>query len=97
MRVERNRVGPCNFSLLVPGEQITAARFIGERIPIMYLSGCPISKAEAARWVRNGIQLSVIDPTTKRPIRQGEGKVQVDCHGWKGVVTLVNGIVAKVE
>jgi hypothetical protein len=63
----------------------------------MYLSGCPLSKTEAARWVRKGIQLTVIDPTTMRPIQQEHGKVQVQGQGWTGIVTLVDGIVAKIE
>lgn len=41
--------------------------------------------------------MTIIDPTTMRPIRQEQGKVQVQGHGWTGIVTLVNGIVAKVE
>jgi hypothetical protein len=63
----------------------------------LHFSGQAISKAEAARWVRKGIQFSVIDPTTKQLIEQERGKVPVDCYSWMGVVTLVNGIVAKVE
>jgi hypothetical protein len=63
----------------------------------MYLSGCPKTKTEAGRWLRRGIELTVIDPATNRPIKQKEGPVKVNGHGWTGTAVLVNGIVAKLQ
>lgn len=63
----------------------------------MYLSGHPKTKTEAVRWVRTGIEVTVIDPATDRPIKQTDGPVNVKDHGWTGVAILVNGIVAKLN
>ncbi|MDB5344805.1 MAG: hypothetical protein JWP89_3182 [Schlesneria sp.] len=63
----------------------------------MYLSGNPKSKTEAVRWVRIGIELTVLSPRTERPIEQKEGTVEVIGHGWSGIAILSNGIVTKLK
>lgn len=63
----------------------------------MRLSANPKTKAEAVRWLRIGIELVVIDPTTDRPIAEKDGQVQVTNLGWTGIATLRNGLVIKLE
>ncbi|MDB5342937.1 MAG: hypothetical protein JWP89_1314 [Schlesneria sp.] len=63
----------------------------------MYLSGNPKNKTEAARWVRIGIELTVLCPRTERPIDQREGMVEVIGQGWSAIAILTDGIVTKVK
>lgn len=43
----------------------------------MYLSGNPKTNADATRWLRIGIELTVLDIATNRTISQKEGSVKL--------------------
>ena len=64
---------------------------------VLHLSTRSKDKAEAARWIRKGIELVVKNADTDRPIRQKDGRVQIVERGWTAVVTLKDGIVTKIE
>ena len=61
------------------------------------ISGNPGTKAEACRWIRNGIELTVIDTVTNHPIAQKDGAVRVAGPQWTGVAILIDGIVVKID
>jgi hypothetical protein len=63
----------------------------------MYISGNPKSKQEAMRWVRIGIELTVMDHRTNRPIALKDGTVIVLGSGWTAGATLRDGIVVKLN
>jgi len=62
-----------------------------------FISGNPSTKAEACRWIRNGIELTVIDTVTNRPIARKDGAVRVAGPQWTGVAILIDGIVVKIN
>ena len=62
-----------------------------------FISGNPSTKAEACRWIRNGIELTVIDIVTNRPIARKDGTVRVAGPQWTGVAKLIDGIVVKID
>ncbi|MDB5343902.1 MAG: hypothetical protein JWP89_2279 [Schlesneria sp.] len=62
----------------------------------MYLSGNPKTKSEAARWLRIGIELTVLNSKTNRPIDQKDGAIEVTGLGWNGVAALRDGLVIKL-
>lgn len=64
---------------------------------MMSLSGNPSNKSEAARWVRIGIELVVINPLTNLPIEQRDGIVRVIGRGWEGIALLKDGIVKSLK
>ena len=63
----------------------------------MFISGCPITKSEAYRWIRQGIELTVIDVATNRPIDQKDGSVTVTGPQWTALAELVGGIISKIK
>jgi hypothetical protein len=63
----------------------------------MYLSGHPKTKSEAARWLRIGIELTVLDDRNCLPIRQKDGTVDIAGPGWKGFATINGGLVVKIR
>ena len=63
----------------------------------LFISGNPITKTEACRWIGLGIELTVIDIATNRPIDQKVGPVAVAGPQWTGVATLIGGLVFRIE
>lgn len=64
---------------------------------VRYLSGNPMTKREASRWIRIGIELTVIDAATDRPIQQQEGLISIVGPNWTGLAILHDGIVIKLQ
>ena len=61
------------------------------------ISGNPMTKAEACRWIRRGIELTAIDTKTNLPISNQDGFVAVVGRQWSGVATLVSGVITRIE
>ena len=62
-----------------------------------YISGMPPSKDEARRWIEIGIELTVIDSVTNRPIPEIEGQVYITGIVWNGFAKLAHGIVVNID
>lgn len=56
-----------------------------------------MTKREASRWIRIGIELTVIDAATDRPIQQQEGLISIVGPNWTGLAILHDGIVIKLQ
>ena len=63
----------------------------------LFISGNPITKTEACRWIGLGIELTVIDSVTNRPIPEIEGQVYITGIVWNGFAKLAHGIVVNID
>ena len=56
-----------------------------------------MTKTEARRWIGLGIELTVIELATNRPIDQKDGQIAVAGPEGAGVATLIRGLVFRIE